>query len=365
MSCISRTKVMPAVIAGDAELLTEIFNEVTSGLVVIDRHGLVAKVNASATLFLGKDLVGQKWALVVKQFFAPQDDDGNEVSLKDGRRVLVATKPLSIGQLVVLTDVTTTRNLQARVSHMERLSSLGRMAASLAHQIRTPLSAAMLYAANLGNKCLTESARNTFSRKLVDRLTDLENQVRDILLFARTGDKIAEKLEVTDLINSIKTGAEGTLIKSGAHLVVRMDEPPMEIIGSSTALASAVNNLINNAVEAGATQVLLDVRKDARQVTLKIADNGSGMGQELTAKSFEPFYTTKSNGTGLGLAVVRSVVEAHQGQIGVVSAQGRGTCFTITLPLVLPESKSKVETMNKDDAMNKDESMNKDKDLAA
>ena len=193
----------------------------------------------------------------------------------------------------------------------------------------------------------------------------MENQVRDILLFARTGDKIAEKLEVTDLINSIKTGAEGTLIKSGAHLVVRMDEPPMEIIGSSTALASAVNNLINNAVEAGATQVLLDVRKDARQVTLKIADNGSGMSQELTAKSFEPFYTTKSNGTGLGLAVVRSVVEAHQGQIGVVSAQGRGTCFTITLPLVLPESKSKVETMNKDDAMNKDESMNKDKDLAA
>lgn len=102
---------------------------------------------------------------------------------------------------------------------------------------------------------------------------------------------------------------------------------------TKTALASAISNLVSNAVEANAKKLILDVQRQNTNVVIKVADNGKGMSQEVVQKIFEPFYTTKSNGTGLGLAVVNSVIKAHQGNIGLVSEVGKGTCFTITIPL--------------------------------
>lgn len=320
-------------IAGDTELLSEVFNQVTSAIIVLDKKGFIVKANDCACEMFGVSLVQDKWLRIVREYFAPQADDGHEVSLNDGRKILVSTKPLSVGQLVVLTDVTPTRRLQERVGHMERLSSLGRMAASLAHQIRTPLSAAMLYAANLGNRTLSEQARNAFSHKLMDRLTDLENQVRDILLFAKSGEHVVDRVEVSELVESVRNSSDGMLSRNNAQLDIRSDEPPMEIIANKTALASAMSNLIANALEAGAKHLFIDVSHSANEVIIKIADNGKGMNQEIVSQIFEPFYTTKSNGTGLGLAVVKSVVSAHQGKIGLVSELGKGTCFTIAIPL--------------------------------
>ncbi len=340
MSCISKTRSYTANFAGDTELLSEIFNEVTSGIIVLDKNGFVVKANASAINLLNLELQNRRWIDIVKEIFAPKADDGNEVSLRNGKKVLVSTKPLSVGQLVVLTDVTQTRVLQERVSHMERLSSLGKMAASLAHQIRTPLSAAILYAANLGNKFISESARDNFSKKLMARLQDLESQVRDILIFARSGEKIVERVEIVDLVNSIKNGAEATLVRNGVVLETQMDEPPIEIIANTNALSSAINNLVNNAVEAGAKKIILNVRKIESNVVIKVADNGKGMSQTQINKVFEPFFTTKSNGTGLGLAVVKSVINSHQGTVQITSFENKGTCFTITLPLAKPQEET-------------------------
>lgn len=320
-------------VVNDTELLSEVFNAVTSAIVVVDKKGTIVKVNACATEMFGADMVNEKWFKIVKNYFAPKADDGHEVSLKDGRKLLVSTKPLSVGQLVVLTDVTVTRRLQERVGHMERLSSLGKMAASLAHQIRTPLSAAMLYAANLTNKGLSELAKQNFIHKLMDRLTDLENQVRDILLFAKSSENIVDKLEVEDLVSAIESGTDGILTRNNVSMDVRMVDEELVIIANKTALASAISNLVSNAVEANAKKLILDVQRHNTNVVIKVADNGKGMSQEVVQKIFEPFYTTKSNGTGLGLAVVNSVIKAHQGNIGLVSEVGKGTCFTITIPL--------------------------------
>ena len=88
-----------------------------------------------------------------------------------------------------------------------------------------------------------------------------------------------------------------------------------------------------NALEAGANHLYLSSSRKGSSVILKLADNGKGMSKELVNKIFEPFYTTKSNGTGLGLAVVQSVIRTHMGKIGLVSQEGKGTCFTISIPL--------------------------------
>ena len=114
-------------------------------------RGRVQECNPTAIDLLGEPLEGESWLNVIQRVFAPRFDDGHEVSLKDGRRVSIATRSLAgePGQLIVLTDMTETRALQERLSRHQRLSALGKVSASLAHQIRTPLSAAMLYGEHL------------------------------------------------------------------------------------------------------------------------------------------------------------------------------------------------------------------------
>lgn len=316
-------------------LFGEIFNEVPSGLVLLDGSGRVARANRAALMLLGEPLEGESWGNIIQRVFCLRPDDGHEVSLRNGRRVQISTQPLKQqeGQLIQITDLTETRCLQDQLSHMERLSALGKMAASLAHQIRTPLAAAMLYGANLANRTLSNEARGSFQKKLMDRLRDLETQVSDVLLFARNGEQqVVSAIELTELITSIERGAEAMLQQVGASLRIEMDSPPIPLLANSTALASAINNLLANALQAGATQLLVSAHRAGDDVLVRVVDNGRGMSRELLARIFEPFYTTRSNGTGLGLAVVQSVVQAHQGKIEVASVQGEGSCFTLRLP---------------------------------
>lgn len=316
-------------------LFGEIFNEVPSGLVLLDGSGRVARANRAALMLLGEQLEGESWGNIIQRVFCLRPDDGHEVSLRNGRRVQISTQPLKQqeGQLIQITDLTETRCLQDQLSHMERLSALGKMAASLAHQIRTPLAAAMLYGANLANRTLSNEARGSFQKKLMDRLRDLETQVSDVLLFARNGEQqVVSAIELTELITSIERGAEAMLQQVGASLRIEMDSPPIPLLANSTALASAINNLLANALQAGATQLLVSAHRAGDDVLVRVVDNGRGMSRELLARIFEPFYTTRSNGTGLGLAVVQSVVQAHQGKIEVASVEGEGSCFTLRLP---------------------------------
>ncbi len=104
---------------------------------------------------------------------------------------------------------------------MERLSSLGKMAASLAHQIRTPLSAAILYAANLGNQKLPLASRNVFQKKLMSRLEALEAQVSDILMYARSGEQSVKVLDAVDIVEGVLGSVASVVQKSGAKLKFR------------------------------------------------------------------------------------------------------------------------------------------------
>ncbi len=118
-----------------------------AGVVVLDSRGVVTDCNPAALEFLGEPLTGLLWRDVIERCFAPRSDDGHEISLRDGRRLSIATRSFQSGggQLLLLTDLTETRVLQRNLSRHRRLSEMGRMMSSLAHQIRTPLSAAMLY----------------------------------------------------------------------------------------------------------------------------------------------------------------------------------------------------------------------------
>ena len=307
---------MEQVSQSEFELLSEVFSKTPSAIVILDEHGVVRRANASALDMLGQEtLEGRKWYEVIEASFQPRRDDGQEISTRAGRRLQVLTKPLSHGQLVQMNDLTVTRTLQDKIRHMERLSSLGQMAASLAHQIRTPLSAAILYAANMGSPKLPPTARALFQKKLMSRLEALEAQVSDILMYARSGEQTVAKMDAVDLASQVTQSVQGVIERGGAELMTDIGDRPMPILGNVTALSGAVSNLVANAVEAGAKKVKISFKKENGEIAI-----------------CEPFFTTKSNGTGLGLAVAEAVARVHHGRLTLSSAPGFNVVFSLCIP---------------------------------
>lgn len=319
----------------DYALLQEVVNNTTSAIIVVSETGVIVKANQSALNLLGEEtLQGRRWVEVISKVFRPRNDDGHEISTRDGKRLQVTTVSLSSGQLIQMNDLTETRLLQDKLSHMERLSSLGRMAASLAHQIRTPLSAAMLYAANLGNANLQPMARKRFQEKLVSRLEALEAQVSDILMFARSNEQTVALIDASQLVDQACNNVTAVLTKGGAQMATQIDEGPMSIMGNATALIGALSNLIANAVEAGAKRIILKLTRTKEAVVFSVANDGPRIPDELKEKIFEPFYTSKSSGTGLGLAVVSAVTKVHQGVLSLDEwNETFATVFNIAIPL--------------------------------
>jgi two-component system sensor histidine kinase FlrB len=318
-----------------ANRLQSLLNLLPGGVIVIDSHGQVREANPAAADLLGEPLEGELWRNVISRCFSPREDDGHEISLKDGRRLSIATRSLDAepGQLVLLNDLTETRRLQGELARHERLSSLGRMVASLAHQIRTPLSAALLYASHLTEQILPAETQQRFAGRLKERLHELEHQVRDMLVFARGELPLNDRLTPGELFEALQEAAHVQL--DGQQVRWQCDQVRGELLCNRDTLVGTVLNLIENAVQASGGKAKIKVHMYRRNDTLRlcITDRGTGIDAKTLARLGEPFFTTKTTGTGLGLAVVKAVARAHQGTLQLRSHLGRGTCAMVTLPL--------------------------------
>ncbi len=314
----------------------QVLEVMPAGVILLDNHGVIQEANPEAQRLLEMPLQGVKWGAVINTAFAPQEDDGHEISLRNGRKVRLAISASAAGQLILLTDLTETRLLQSRVSDLQRLSSLGRMVASLAHQVRTPLSSALLYASNLGSPNLNAPTRERFQGKLVDRLQDLEKQVNDMLLFAKGGDnKVIKPFVLTDLIAELRPMIETSIKSNQIDFYLELDDDNAPLVGNVNAIASALSNLVINAIQICGKQAQIDLfaRQVGNEVKISVQDNGPGIAPELQQKIMEPFFTTRSQGTGLGLAVVQMVARAHNGRLELESSEGEGACFTLSIPV--------------------------------
>ncbi|MCV4341974.1 sensor histidine kinase [Pseudomonas capsici] len=319
-----------------ANRLQNLVDLLPGGVIVIDGMGVVREANPTAIELLGQPLLGMLWRHVISRCFAPREDDGHEVSLRDGRRLSIATRSLDAepGQLVLLNDLTETRRLQEQLARHERLSSLGRMVASLAHQIRTPLSAAMIYASHLTEQELPVETQQRFAARLKERLHELEHQVRDMLVFARGELPLTDRLTPGQLFQALQSAAQ-THVQDVA-VRWQCDSIDGELLCSRDTLVGAMLNLVENALQASVGKTRLKIHAYSRGNTLRLcfSDNGGGMDKAALARIGEPFFTTKTTGTGLGLAVVMAVTRAHQGSVQYRSTVNRGTCAIVTLPLI-------------------------------
>ncbi|ARG99742.1 PAS domain-containing sensor histidine kinase [Legionella micdadei] len=305
------------------------------GLVVLNAQGYILWLNPAAEGLLGTGLKGIAWRQVIHTAFSPREDDGHEVSLTDGRRVHVAISSLNSlpGQLVTLTDLTATRAYEQARAHKGRLAAIGRMTAQLAHQIRTPLSSAILYTEHLANLSYNDTRYTQWIMKLQGCHASIEKQIRDLLLFAKGESLESVPTSMQDWCEQLMERAQPLVQAASAQLVIENQLKADVVALHRESLIGAVLNLIINALQAQANCISLIVKENEQEgVQLRITDDGVGMSEEVKAQAFSPFFTTKAQGTGLGLAVVYAVVKAHGGEVLLDSSSGKGSCITINLP---------------------------------
>ena len=321
-----------------SQRLESLLNLLPAGVVVLDSQGRIQQCNPAAEELLESGLTGRLWRDVIKTHVAPRADDGHEVSLISGRRISLATRSFGSegGQLLLLTDLTETRELQRRLSRHQRLSEMGRMMSALAHQIRTPLSAAMLYAGHLSDSALSQEQIQRFAGKVLSRLGHLEQQVKDMLIFAKGDLTLTDTLSSAQLFAALEAAMEMPLAQAGAHYEIKNAVPALSLQCNRDSMVGALMNLINNAVQARQDGLVLTIRGERQSgcFRITIADNGPGIAADLAPQLQEPFFTTKPQGTGLGLAVVRSIISAHHGRFALDNHSGGGVIACIDLPII-------------------------------
>lgn len=319
-----------------AQRLQNVLDALPGAVVVLDGSGRVGSHNQAAVQLFGTPLAGAPWREVIARCFVPQTAPTTDLALHDGRIVTLSTCPLGAepGQILLFQDVTENRRLQAHLQRQQRLLDMGRMAASLAHQIRTPLAAALLYASQLKHPALSDDKRQRFAERTVASLQQLESLIANMLHFARGGVSGSEVVAAEELLQELRTALETQA--TGRAVSWHCEAAGLNVRGNRTLLLSAWQNLINNAVQAAGEGGAIEVfcrPAPGDGIDFGVHDNGPGVAPEMQAHLFEPFSSTRPRGTGLGLAIVRTVAQAHHGEAWCRSAPG-DTTFAMRLPAV-------------------------------
>ncbi|HEX8920229.1 MAG TPA: ATP-binding protein, partial [Pyrinomonadaceae bacterium] len=357
--------------AAELELLKE-FNEsivesINVGLLAVDLDGRVTRCNSALEKILGMrrhDAIGRR----VEELFA---EDFTETlsqvlgssrwnltelrhiyklhtATRAGRSLVlnIALAPLQAdsqgrtGALVVLEDVTSRMRLEEQLQQREKLSSIGLLAAGVAHEVNTPLTGVSSYTQMLMGMLPETDPKHALLQKVrrqADRASDIVN---NLLNFSRTGGATEfTELSINQVMDDTLQLLEPQLRHSQIEIAREYDPDLPRAFGNAVKLQQVFTNLILNARDAipdGGRITLFTASTDDETIVIEIADTGMGIAPENVAKIYDPFYTTKGvgRGTGLGLAVTYGIVQEHSGHIAVESTPGKGTTFRITLPTV-------------------------------
>jgi two-component system sensor histidine kinase FlrB len=333
-------RVQLAAKAALSERLEALLAALPGGVVVLDPEGRVTSTNPVASQLLGGGQVGERWDDAVAQALrgtaAPDEHELRVAGETASRRVRVSRSSLPDGgSIVLLNDVTAAHALTTQLERARRLSAMGEMAARLAHNLRTPLATALLYAGNLGRSGIGEGERARFAERTVDSLRRVERMIQDMLRFVRGQHDAFEAIAVDSLLAELAAVIEPQMARRGLGFDVQDDSHGLVLQGDRKAIAGALLNLLENALQATAAggSVTLSARARGGAVELSVLDTGSGIDPAVADRLFEPFFTTRADGTGLGLAIVRGVATAHGGEAVASAREPRGSAFTLRLPV--------------------------------
>lgn len=315
------------------ERLSSLMAVLPGGVLLVDEAGIVRDINPQARLIYGDPLVGESWAQVSEREPRPAAD-------RRERRVSVATRTLdSTGEQVVLvTDTTELHALQSQLGREQRLRALGEMAARMTHEIRTPLASVALYLSQLRHPDIPASRRAEVCDKLTDRLAQMEGQIDSVLGFVRGDDIPTRPVCLQDVLRQFEEVMQPRLSASPVTLSTTALDRSLTVRGVQNDLVAVLCNLVSNAIDAAQGRpVSVDVWVAAispGRVEVRVTDDGPGIDPAIIDRLFDPFFTTRARGVGLGLAVVDRVVTAMGGEVHAVKGRSRGAEFVLTLPLL-------------------------------
>lgn len=318
-----------------SQRLSRLLAALPGGVVVVDGEGRINEANPAVFGLLSGTLLGESWAEVCERELRPTNTQGEWLVGDGGRRLVISTNRIGEqgGEILLLQDVTEAYQLQDQLQRHKRLSAMGEMVAGLAHQLRTPLAAALLYTSHLRGELAPED-RERFADKALARLHSLEHLIREMLIFVRGGKSSQERIAVSALLADVQQVMEPQMAQHDLTFEVADAAAGAYVLGSREALSGALTNLLTNAMQAcrPRQRVSLAAAVDGAWVAFRVADTGKGIPQKLQDRLFEPFFTTRTEGTGLGLAIVREVAQMHGGEISLQSTEGQGSEFTLRLP---------------------------------
>jgi two-component system sensor histidine kinase HydH len=334
-----------------------VVESMADGLISIDNEKKIVTLNRRAGEILGtteEELKGKKIDEVLGQDIeAFLRSAGEKVIIRDQEMELphrsgkeiplsLSATPLKdemgreMGSVFLLRDLREIRALQEKVRRSERLSSLGRLAAGVAHEIRNPLSSIRGFAQYFMRRFQSQEEEQGYASVMVKEVDRLNRVITELLDFARPKDPRRELHSLENIMDHSLKLLEPELArrKVGIEREFEPNLPP--VLTDHDQISQAFLNLLLNSIESmdggGKIRIRLKKGRVRPSVEVSITDTGRGIALEDLGKVFEPFFSTKSRGTGLGLAIVHQIVESHRGDIEVESREGMGTTFRIILP---------------------------------
>lgn len=235
--------------------------------------------------------------------------------------------------------------VEEQLSAAQKLSALGQLSASLAHEIKNPLASIKGTAEILLDEFPKEHPKREFVEILLKETTRLNNTVEEVLQFSRRGAKGGKGVEVeseslAQVIDRVTSLLASQLRKKSITLSLNGWEVGKTFQVAGEKLSQVFLNLILNAVDAAPVkgEITIDTVKNGEGYAVSVKDNGPGIPPDSKDKIFDPFYSTKEGGTGLGLSISKKIVESYGGSLTLTDAETGGACFTVFLPAPNPES---------------------------
>ena len=353
------------------QLYKHIVQNVPSGLITVDGEGRVTSFNRTAEEITGyrledvyqKEIGGilpgildlsrsagkameQGWEKLRFSRWETKFEKKGGASLTLGfsGSPLKDSEGQEIGSILIFQDLTQLREMEEELKRRERLAALGALAAGMAHEIRNPLASISGSIEIMKEETGESSAHNRLMDIVLREVACLNSLVADFLLFARPAPPGKDLVSLNDLVEEIIMLFGNSADCSPRIRLVRNFQEPVALRADPQQIKQVIWNLLINAAQAmpegGDLTVelrrrlpILDRADQPPQCEISISDTGDGIGESDVGKIFDPFFTTKENGTGLGLSIVHRIVENYGGKVWVRSQLGRGTTFTIYLPV--------------------------------
>jgi len=266
---------------------------------------------------------------------------GKRIPLEVGAQSLRDADGNLFGYVLLFKDLSEIRALRREIARNQRLASVGRLAGGVAHEIRNPLSSikglATYFKERYQDKLDDQQIANIMIQE-VDRLNRVVGQLLDFARPIKISKKpVSMQALIEDSLKLVARQASEKDIKIETRFPAQMDPVAVDPDQLNQVLLNLYLNAIDSMDAGGRLAISIKNSQPAHNIEIEIMDDGIGISQEDLAHIFDPYFTTKATGTGLGLANVHNIVDAHGGKVAVESQPGRGTTFTISLPLTAKE----------------------------